>query len=409
MRRVGLGMVAAVAVLAVVFGGIVGAIVGAVTVATVDKPQSKQIISVVSQPNGSLTSATRETVPVTNAVSTVKRVGPAVVEIVHQLPSTTDAFGQIQSGGTAIGSGFIIDTRGDIVTNNHVISGGNNHYTVIFANGRQTSATLVGANPSNDIAVIRVNGRVPGVAHFGNSALLSPGEPVVAIGDALGQFQNTITAGIVSGLHRSLSGVVSQDMIQTDAAINHGNSGGPLTDLAGNVIGINTAIERSVSDGTQQSSPFNVNPFGSTSDPNSTVAEGLGFAIPSNTAEPLAEHIIRGIPPASLGVCYHAVPQVQEFTGVPAGARVSPGCKSGEPAVLPGTPAAKAGIRADDVIVAVGAVHLSNAISLEQAIVSRNPGDVVKVKIWRPDSPSSSHGKLLTFAVTLGRSTTQVS
>src|SRR5581483_7533413 len=117
-------------------------------------------------------------------------------EIIHQLPSTEDSLGMIQPGGTAIGSGFIVDRKGDIVTNNHVISGGNHHYTVIFADGEKTSATLVGTNLSNDIAVIRVKTHVPAVAVFGNSALLQVGEPVVAIGDALGQFQNSVTAGV---------------------------------------------------------------------------------------------------------------------------------------------------------------------------------------------------------------------
>jgi S1-C subfamily serine protease len=333
------------------------------------------------------------TIPVTNAVAVVRRVGPAVVEIIHQLPSTTDLFGGIQPGGTAIGSGFIIDKRGYIVTNNHVISGGNNHFTVVFANGRRTSATLVGANPSNDIAVIRAKGPMPAAAHFGNSAYLQPGEPVVAIGDALGQFQNTVTSGIVSGLHRNVPGVVSQDMIQTDAAINHGNSGGPLVDLNGDVVGINTAIERSTS--TNSSG----NLFGST-DPNSTVAEGLGFAIPASTAAPLAQHIIRHVPPGLLGVRYIAVPLVQESYGVPPGARVTN--------VQAGSPAASAGLRAGDVIVGVNSTKLTNAVTLEQAIVVYSPNDTVTLTIWRPSSPGSHQGRTLSLSATLARSQTQI-
>jgi 2-alkenal reductase len=213
----------------------------------------------------------------------------------------------------------------------------------------------------------------------------------VAIGDALGEFQNTITSGIVSGLHRNLPGVLSQDMIQTDAAINHGNSGGPLVDMTGNVIGINTAIERST--GTQSGNIFG------TADPNSTVAEGLGFAIPANTAEPLAEHIIHHIPPAFLGVRYVPVSLGQEADGVPAGARIS--------IVTAGSPAARSRLHAQDVIIGVDGTKLTNAVTLEQAIVIHNPGDIVTLKIWRPASPGSNHGHVLSVSVTLGRSLTQ--
>lgn len=402
MRRIGLGAVTILVVLGVLFGAITGAIVGAVTVATTKSTTVTQVSTPAVPSSSALTSSSsNQVVPVTSAVGVVKRVGPAVVEIVHQLPpaSGTGLFTPAQPGGTAIGSGFIIDSRGDIVTNNHVVSGGNSHYTVIFANGRQTLATLVGQNPSNDIAVIKVNVKVPAVAQFGNSAALQPGEPVVAIGDALGQYQNTVTEGIVSGLHRLVPGVVSQDMIQTDAAINHGNSGGPLLDLSGHVVGINTAIQRSVSNhGTQQSSPFDLIPPQS-SDPNATVAEGLGFAIPANTAAPLAEHIIQGVPPALLGVTYLPVTLAQEVQGVPAGAVVER---------IKGSPAARAGIRAGDVIVGVGNVSLSNAISLEQAIVTHNPGDVVTIRVWRRVGSGSHTGKILTLTATLGRSNTQI-
>jgi len=408
MRKIRLEAAVVLVILGVVVGAVASAIAGAVTVAAT-KSNPPQAASATVQPASSLTSSDKVYVPVTSDVAVVKRVGPAVVEIIHQLPSTTDAFGGIVPGGTSIGSGFIIDSQGDVVTNNHVISGGNNHFKVVFADGQTASAGLVGTNPSNDIAVIRVQGPVPAVAHFGNSALLQPGEPVVAIGDALGEFQNTVTSGIVSGLHRTLPGVVSQDMIQTDAAINHGSSGGPLSDLAGDVVGINTAIQRSTSNSSNnQSTPFDLLTPQST-DPNATVAEGLGFAIPSNTAAPLAQHIIDHIPPAYLGVCYRAVTQAQELDGVPAGARVTSGCQAGKTAIQAGSPAAKAGIRVHDVIVAVGSLKLSNAVTLEQAIVVHNPGDVVLLKVWRPSSSNSNSGTYLTLTTTLGRSPDQIS
>ena len=401
MRKVGFGTVVVLVVLGVTFGAVAGALVGAITVAATKPSTTVQYFSNSGHSSSSLTSAEPVTVPVTNAVDVVKKVGPSVVEIVHIIPAQYNQLGQqTQQGGTAIGLGFIIDHSGDIVTNNHVISGGNSQYTVLFSNGRRTTGTLVGANPSNDIAVIHVSVPVPAVAHFGNSALLQPGEPVIAIGDALGEFQNSVTAGIVSGLHRNLPTVVSQDMIQTDAAINHGNSGGPLVDMAGEVIGINTAIERSTN--SQSSSQCGLfDPLCNTStDPNATVAEGLGFAIPANTAAPLAQHIISHVAPAYLGLQYTPVTAAQEVLGMPAGAFVS--------RVSAGTPAAKAGLKENDVIVSLGGVNLSNAVTLEQVVVVHNPGDVVSIKVWRPDSAGSAHGTYVTMSAKLGSSPTQI-
>jgi 2-alkenal reductase len=197
----------------------------------------------------------------------VRTTGPAVVTIINTM--------QVQSrrGGSrtaqASGSGIIIDNKGDIVTNQHVIDS-QQSLQVIFADGTQADATLVGSDAGADIAVIRVSGKVPAIAQFGDSSKLEIGQPVIAIGSALGNYTNTVTQGILSGVHRQLSDVspsspATQDMLQTDAAINHGDSGGPLLDLNGNVIGINTAV-------------ISVDSTGQ-------VAEGLGFAIPINTVK----------------------------------------------------------------------------------------------------------------------------
>ena len=147
----------------------------------------------------------------------------------------------------ALGSGVIIDNQGRIITNNHVVEN-QQSLEVIFADGTRAPATLVGTDAFSDLAVIKVEGKVPAVAQLGDSDKLEAGQPVVAIGSALGDFRNTVTAGVVSALHRDLvgDGVNStvRDLIQTDAAINHGNSGGPLIDTSGHVIGINTAVVR---------------------------------------------------------------------------------------------------------------------------------------------------------------------
>lgn len=211
---------------------------------------------------------------VVDARTAVRAAGPAVVTVVNTMQITTRGrFGGTQTA-EALGSGVIISTDGYIVTNQHVVDS-QTSLEVIFSDGTRVPATLVGEDASNDIAVIKVDTTVPAVATLGDSDTIEAGQPVVAIGTALGDFQNTVTEGIISGLHRRLdsSSTAVQDMIQTDAAINHGNSGGPLLDLEGNVIGINTAVVRSDSAAGD-------------------VAEGLGFAIPINTVKSVVEQLI---------------------------------------------------------------------------------------------------------------------
>ena len=216
---------------------------------------------------------------VVDARYAVHQAGSAVVTVVNTMQVTTrgrfGSQGQSQTA-EALGSGVIIDSQGYIVTNQHVVAN-QQSLQVIFADGTRVVATLVGEDAYTDIAVLKVNAKVPAVALLGDSDKLELGQPVVAIGTALGDFANTVTVGIVSGLHRQLddASTTIQDLVQTDAAINHGNSGGPLLDLSGNVIGINTAVVRN--DGTMGS-----------------VAEGLGFAIPSNTVKSVVERLTNG-------------------------------------------------------------------------------------------------------------------
>ncbi|HZT97018.1 MAG TPA: trypsin-like peptidase domain-containing protein [Chloroflexota bacterium] len=375
MRRIGFGTVVTLVMLGVIFGAVAGAIVGAVTVA-VSSSQSPSAVPALIPTSNDTSSGPQ--VPVTNAEAVVKRVAPAVVEIQHSLPAQVnplDPFAGPQPGGTVIGSGFIVDRNGDIVTNAHVLAPlpANHRFQVTFANGKTATAQLVGRTTMNDIGVIRVKPPVPTVALFGNSSSVQLGEPVVAIGDALGVYQNTVTQGIVSGLHRVSPDGRMNNMIQTDAAINHGNSGGPLIDMTGHVIGINTEIQRS----TGQSSG---GLFGTT-DPNSTVAEGLGFAIPSNTAAFLAERLIAHIPPVYLGVSY------QPVTSPVRGAAIM--------GVAAGGPASRAGLRRNDIITAVDGSALRGPNALQQVLQPHRPGDVVTMTVWRS-------GKTRSIQVTLG-------
>jgi 2-alkenal reductase len=212
---------------------------------------------------------------IVDARTAVRAAGPAVVTVVNTMQVTSRGrFGSGTRTAEALGSGVIISDQGYIVTNQHVVDG-QTSLEVIFSDGTRVAATLVGEDASSDLAVIKVDVAVPAVATLGDSDTLVAGQPVVAIGTALGDFQNTVTEGIISGLHRQLddSSVAVQDMIQTDAAINHGNSGGPLLELEGKVVGINTAVVR-------------------TDSAAGDVAEGLGFAIPVNTVKKVVEQLI---------------------------------------------------------------------------------------------------------------------
>ena len=243
--------------------------------------QAQPVQAIATQPpagSGSTGGATPQaTSEALDARSAARAAGPAVVTIRN---TYTAGNGRRRQGGTltAIGSGVVLNEQGYILTNNHVIE---NQTTleVTFSDGRTAEAKVVGTRPASDLAVIKVDTAVPAVARFGDSDALEPGQPVIAIGSALGDFRNSVTVGVVSALHRDLDSAGStplKDLIQTDAAINEGNSGGPLLTPDGLVVGINTAVVRS---------------GGPTS--NGDVVEGLGFAIPGNAARDIADQLIK--------------------------------------------------------------------------------------------------------------------
>jgi S1-C subfamily serine protease len=294
-----------------------------------------QIASVASPTTSSATTSTPDaSASSTNAVSAVAdvvaRVNPAVVTVINQ--QQFQGFNQSQSSGlqtAGTGTGFIISQDGYIVTNNHVVDGAAS-LQVIYQDGTTVDATLVSVDTYTDLAVIKIDGTVPAVVAFGDSSTLRPGDAVIAIGSALGDYTNTVTEGIVSGLNRQLSdssGFAYDNMIQHDAAINPGNSGGPLLNLAGQVIGVNTAVVRDTGSGE--------------------TAEGLGFAIPSNTVQQVVDTLIKSgsVTRPYLGAQYTPLtPQVAAAQGlsVTAGALVSQ--------VTSGGPAATAGLQKGDVI-----------------------------------------------------------
>lgn len=309
-------------------------------------------------------------------VQVVEKLGPAVVTVINTLdPSQTQGY-----GGQASGTGVIISDQGYIVTNNHVVEG-QRSLEVIFANGDKADAQLVGTDNIADLAVLKVSNALPGVATLGNSDALKPGETVIAIGSALGDFRNTVTVGVISGLNRLLQtdqNVNMENMIQTDAAINHGNSGGPLINLRGEVVGINTAVLRSSGMGD--------------------VAEGLGFSIPANTVKDVTDQLIATgkVPRPYLGIISQPLSRaLSAYYSLrdENGALLDHGVVLQE--VVANSPAESAGLRVGDVIGAINDQPIDQENALSNVLIRFKPGDTVTLTVYRA-------GKKLSLSITLG-------
>ncbi|GAB4580452.1 MAG: trypsin-like peptidase domain-containing protein [Anaerolineales bacterium] len=314
----------------------------------------------------------------TDITAAVDKVGPAVVTVVGVVPGQMTFFGPTAASEVS-GSGVFISADGYLLTNHHVIEDTESVY-VILADGTELPARIINADPFADLAVLKAEGEIPAYAPLGNSDNLKPGETVIAIGSPLGDFKNTVTVGVISATGRSIqteTGYVMEDLLQTDAAINQGNSGGPLVNLAGEVIGINTLIIRG-------------NGY------NSAVAEGLGFAVPSNTAAVIAEQIIEKgyFARPYLGINWQAVtPRIAARYGLPVeyGAYVS--------AVQDGSPAAAGGLQEGDIIIEIGGTAIGEDLSYINALFKHQPGEVVVIKVARGT-------QVVELTVTLGESTT---
>lgn len=305
--------------------------------------------------------------------SVAEKVAPSVVSI---LTSTSSRGGSATSAGT----GIIVSKDGYVMTNNHVTQGAKS-ISVITSDGTTYSdVTLIGNDPLNDIAFIKISGvnnLTP--ATLGNSSDLRIGQQVVAIGNALGEFQNTVTSGIVSAKGRPLTASSSDgestenltDLIQTDAAINSGNSGGPLVDLSGRVIGINTAV--------------------------ATDANGIGFAIPINATRGVLKGVIEKgeISRAYLGVRYVEItPSVASQYNLTAKKGAYVYSDGGSSAVVANGPAAKAGIKDKDIITKVNDAVVGEAGSMSSLIGQYRPSETVQLTFLRD-------GKEQTVSVTL--------
>jgi serine protease Do len=340
----------------------------------------------------------------------VKKASPAVVSIVisEQVPvveqcpynpfsdlpqefqqlfgSSTDMTAPCTTGKTQLqevggGSGFIISSDGLILTNKHVVSDTSAAYTVITNDGKKHSAKVLARDPSQDFAVVKIDATGLPTVSLGDSDGLQIGQTAIAIGNALGQFSNTVSVGVVSGLERTVTASDESDgqqetikgVIQTDAAINSGNSGGPLLDLQGEVIGINTAV--------------------------ASDAQSIGFAIPINRAKHDIDSVrtTGNILSPYLGVRYLTITTStakQEGLSSSGGALVRG--SSDESAVRAGSPAAKAGIKEEDIIKKVNSQQIDADHMLGDVINEYNVGDTVNLTIDRG-------GKEITLKVTLGK------
>jgi len=356
-----------------------GAVVGGRVVWTMTKPDETTPLQINNTGSTTPASVTISNTEIeTTITQAVEKVGPAVVTVTGTIPGQMTFFGR-SPDGLSSGSGVIISPDGYIVTNNHVIEGAED-LSVILSDGAELPATLISSDIYADLAVVKADGLMPAVATIGNSDNLKPGEMVIAIGSPLGEFRNTVTVGVISATGRSLdtgNGYSMEDLLQTDAAINQGNSGGPLVNLNGEVIGINSMIVRGGNGST-------------------AVAEGLGFAIPSNTMQTISERIISQgyFARPYLGVQFQAInPSIARRYDLPTewGAYVNK--------VDSKSPAAQAGLQQGDIIIRVGDTPIDENTSYINALFEFQPGDQVVITILRD-------GNEQTLNITLGEART---
>ncbi len=354
-----------------------------------------------SNPNTNATSTTTSYVSANSyeqaVVQAVKQASPSVVSIVitkdlpvieqcpynpfsNLPPGFQDFFGngsgfqftqpcqkgtqEQQVGG---GSGFVVSSSGLILTNKHVVADTSASYTVLTSDGKKYAAKVVARDPVQDLAVLKINAEGLPVMRLGDSNGLQLGQTAIAIGNSLGQFSNTVSVGVISGLQRTITASGAgfgaetiQGVIQTDAAINPGNSGGPLLNLEGEVIGINTAIVSG--------------------------AQNIGFAIPINEAKRDIHSVETTgvITTPYLGVRYTIITSdfaKAQHLPVSRGALLR-GSEAG-PAIVPGSPAAKAGLQAEDIILEVNGTAINADHPLQNLVNQYNVGDTVTLKVRR--------------------------
>jgi S1-C subfamily serine protease len=353
----------------VVISALVGALAGTAATILVAPRVIKVAPTGVAGGIGPLAPITNNVTEESAVISVADQDGKAVVEIKTTI-STPDL---IQTEQHGIGSGFIVRADGYIVTNNHVVENARQLQVILRDGAKKYDARVIGTSPEDDVAVIKVDAQNLPALNWGDSNALKVGQLAIAIGSPLGQ-QNSVTKGVISALHRFISipnpstGQVENilNAIQTDAQINPGNSGGPLLNSAGQVIGVNFAIEQA------QAGP------------------GLGFALDGNAARDIANQLIQTghINRPFLGVTYNQLDETAAAAnGLVVGAVVT--------AITPGSPADRAGIKVHDVITKVNDQSIDDSHPLKDVLRQYAPGTKVSVTIYRA-------GKNQTLQVTLG-------
>jgi S1-C subfamily serine protease len=371
-RRGGMGSVLSAALLAAVLAS-GGTVLALNATGALDRPVATTAVA-----TGTTVGANNQPVTIDESSATIDvaaAVSPAVVRI------TTNGSVDTSTGiipETGVGSGVIYDTQGWILTNRHVVEGSDT-LSVELNDGRVFSGTVYGIDTLTDLAIVKIDASGLTAAKIGESNALKVGQLVVAIGSPLGTYSNSVTSGIVSAKGRSITTDGNQNLnnlIQTDAAINPGNSGGPLLDAGGNVVGINTAIAAD--------------------------SNGIGFAIPIDIARPIMEQAVAGkkLERPYMGVVYRTIDrQVATAEKLPVndGALVVPGGSgnSSSPAVVPGGPADKAGIKVGDIIAKVNGQAIDGTHPLDATLSEYSPGDTIAVDLLR-------NGQTVTVQLTLG-------
>lgn len=294
-----------------------------------------------------------------------KEVSPSVVSVTT---TSITSNGYFQSTSQGAGTGVIISKDGYILTNKHVVNGAAQVSIVMNDGTVHKDVKLIGVDPLNDLAFLKITNPPKDLvaAKLGNSNTTKVGQKVLAIGNALGEFKNSVTSGIISGKGRpitaqdgSVSGESLDNLLQTDAAINPGNSGGPLVNLGGEVIGINTAIAAD--------------------------SQGIGFAIPINAAKGLIKNLIASgkVERAYLGVAYLTLtPEIAERLNLPTSQGAYLYDADGSP-VIANSPAEKAGLASKDIIVSVNGVNIDQDNGLSLLMASYSPGEKVTLTVLR--------------------------
>lgn len=312
--------------------------------------------------------------------SVVAKVSPSIVSVVTQVQDYS-SYGQsgVQEGA---GTGIIVGKNGYILTNKHVIDGASTVGIVLSDGTSYDNVEVLGSDPLNDVAFLKIPNvsNLP-VAELGDSTSIRVGQKVIAIGNSLGQYQNTVTSGIISGTGRPISAQAGNtvenltDLIQTDAAINPGNSGGPLLNLSGQVIGINTAIIKD--------------------------AQGIGFSIPISSTKGILKGVLAGgkVERSYLGIMYIPITaDAAKHYNLPVNKGAYVFNSAGKTAISSGSPADKAGIKDKDIITKVGDIEVGDRGSVASLVAEYAPGDTVKLTILRGSQTLTLNVKLAAYS-----------